>query len=165
MRELTFQTYLKRYIKIASGLSTLSVHRLSGRLSSNYRLTSCLILYCALSGRQELLNRYTSSRYAETLSALTESNFLSPAFDRYEFKKIYQGYEDARQTHQTDLLIKAKARENLLLLMKQKGITVYRICKDLSLNMGNVNAYLSKGDCTKVSLALVHRIHAYLKAR
>ena len=49
-------------------------------------------------------------------------------------------------------------REKTLDAIESGGLTVYRLCKDLDLNQGNVYAYLGKGDASKVSRATARRL-------
>ena len=45
--------------------------------------------------------------------------------------------------------------------LEESDLTVYRLCKDLRMNMGNVYAYLGKGDTSKVSRAAARAIMDY----
>ena len=49
-------------------------------------------------------------------------------------------------------------------LQLQKGVSVARICNELGLNRGNVNAYMKHGDVSKMSLQNATRIMKYLMA-
>ncbi len=42
--------------------------------------------------------------------------------------------------------------------MRERELTAYRICKDLDLNLGNIYAYLNRGDVAKVSRNTARRI-------
>ena len=52
-------------------------------------------------------------------------------------------------------------RDKTVRALESSELTVYRLCKDLQLNMGNVYAYLNNGDATKVSKATARTIMNY----
>lgn len=52
-------------------------------------------------------------------------------------------------------------RKATLDAMERRRLTAYRICKTLDLNLGNVYAYLGKGDISKVSRNTARRIMEY----
>ena len=52
-------------------------------------------------------------------------------------------------------------RKKTLDALHTNNVSIYRLCKDLGLNLGNVYAYLSKGDATKVSRDTARTIMEY----
>jgi predicted transcriptional regulator len=54
-------------------------------------------------------------------------------------------------------------RPRIVEALARRGITRYRLCKDLGLNPGNVYAYLA-GDDTKVSKETARRILGYAES-
>ncbi len=52
-------------------------------------------------------------------------------------------------------------RKATLDAMERRRLTAYRVCKTLGLNLGNVYAYLGKGDVSKVSRNTARRIMEY----
>ena len=53
--------------------------------------------------------------------------------------------------------------EKIKQVKHKKNITNYRVYKDLSLNPGNVNAFLKNADMGKVSLNTVRKILAFVQ--
>ena len=48
-------------------------------------------------------------------------------------------------------------------MMDDKKITKYRVYRDLSLNPGNINDYLTNGNSKKVSMNVVKKIYNYCR--
>ena len=163
MRQLTFNRFLEQYLLYVSHHNSLSIHKLAVESKKNYRLRDSLVLYCALSDKKNLLNKYMRDVYARDLEGLNEKNFLDDRYSNYEFRKIWRSYQNIIDKNQIDIDAKGKIREIILNMMKEKGITNYRVYTDLKLNPGNANAFLSNGDCTKVSLNTAMKISEYIK--
>ena len=166
MRQQTFIGYLKEYIKDVSGLSTSNIHKLSKELKSNYRLQDPLILYCALTKKQEVLIRYTGGRYWAILYKVNKDNFITGDFynGKYDFKKIWDSYQNKLNYQNNDNQFKKALRKEIVTMMSDKNISKYRIYTDLKLNHGNINAYLKNDDVSKVSSETAKRIYRYLLA-
>ena len=165
MRKQSFKSYLTWYLRDLTGEKTLSIHALAKESERNRRLVGPLLLYCALIGRQERLNHYTQNRYREVLLRLNETNFRDDEFAAFDFAKVWESYQKKQRRVEYDNEIKQQARDFLLSLLREKGITQYRLCVDLGLNYGNVHDYLSRGNCNKVSLRVVHSMADYLRAK
>jgi len=60
--------------------------------------------------------------------------------------------------------LRLETRKRILALESRKGVTRYRMAKDLGLNPGNLHAYLSQGNPTKLSLDRVAALVEYLEA-
>ncbi len=164
MREQLFINFLQDYLQDVSGLQTCNIHKLANEMKKNYRIRDSLILYCALSGdsRKKILNRFTNNKYKEVMSNLNENNFLSDDYEEYEFRKIWNSYQNKIKVVEYDNYIKENARLTILKSMKEKGITNYRVYKDLNLNPGNINDYLTNNNLKKVSVATVKAIANYV---
>ena len=162
MRELGFKGYLEQYLKEISVDDSLSVSRLVKKAKKNYRILDSLILYCALTNKKELFNKYSKNKYLSLVNSLTADNFLSDAYQDYSFSKIWDSYQHRVNVVEYDNVIKGKIRINILKIMKQKDITNYRVYTDLKLNPGNINAFLTNADTSKASLDLVKKIYNYV---
>lgn len=77
------------------------------------------------------------------------------------YKKVWNAYQAKKNEPARTRRINALMRDKTCETMRQKGLTTYRICKDLDLNLGNVYAYLGKGDVSKVSCDTARRIMEY----
>ena len=164
MREQLFINFLQDYLQDISGLQTCNIHKLANEMKKNYRIRDSLILYCAISGdnRKKILNRFTNNKYKEVMSNLNENNFLSDDYEEYEFRKIWNSYQNKIKIVEYDNYIKENARLTILKSMKEKGITNYRVYKDLNLNPGNINDYLTNNNLKKVSVDTVKAIANYV---
>lgn len=163
MRKQTFLGFLKYYLKDLTNSSVLSIHKLVNQSKTNYRLIDPLIIYCAFTSKQEILNKYTNDEYSKVLESLNENNFLSEKYKDYSFSKIYNSYKNKQNVPENDNALKEKIRKKTISLMKENKITNYRVYTDLKLNHGNVNDYLTNGNCKKVSLGLSKRIYTFVK--
>ena len=96
---------------------------------------------------------------AERASALGGAEaFLAHADTPERFKKVRAAYEAERTKVEADRRIIGLMREKTLDAIESDGPTVYRLCKDLDLNQGNVYAYLGIGDASKASRATARRL-------
>ena len=164
MRTQQFINYLQDYLKRVSGLNTANIHILADKSKTNIRIRDCLILYCGLSDRQQLLNRFTNNKYKDVLSRINENTFLSDEFSEYEFRKIHTSYVHKINVVEYDDITKRKMHENITDLMKEKRISNYRVYKDLNLNPGNINDFLTNNNIKKVSVDTALKIFEYVNA-
>ena len=164
MRKQLFVNFLKYYLRDVSGLNTCNIHKLAKEMKTNYRIRDSLILYSALTNKQHILNKHTKDKYMDVLTRVNENNFLNDVFDEecYEFRKIWNSYQNKVKVVEYDNYIKENARLTILKSMKEKGITNYRVYKDLNLNPGNINDYLTNNNLKKVSVATVKAIANYV---
>ena len=164
MRQQLFINYLKEYLQDVSGFQTANIHKLADASKKNLRIRDCLILYCALSNTQKILNQFTNNKYEDVLKRLNEYNFLSDEFSDFEFKKIYTSYQHKINVTEYSDITKEKAHDNIVRMMNEKGISNYRVYKDLNLNPGNINDYLTNKNVKKVSLQTVKQIYNYVSS-
>lgn len=162
MRKQHFINYLKIYLQDVSGLKSINIHKLVLKMKKNYRIRDSLILYSALSNKRKVLNQFTNNKYETVLNKLTQDNFLSDEFNDYEFKKIFTSYKRKINYYEYSDITKAKAHKNIVRIMDEKGISNYRVYKDLKLNPGNINDYLTNGNVKKVSRDTVKAIFNYI---
>ncbi|MEE0706418.1 MAG: helix-turn-helix transcriptional regulator [Adlercreutzia sp.] len=80
------------------------------------------------------------------------------------YRKVWLAYWAKREAVVNDRRVVALMGEKLRVLMEAKGLTTYRLCKDLGLNKGNIYAFLHKGDASKVSRRTARRILSYVEA-
>lgn len=161
MRKITFNSFVERYLIDVSGTRTLSIHKLYLMCRDNCRIVDPLCLYCVLNKKTDIFFKYFSDEKYDIFKSLTKDNFLDKRYSDYSFQKIYQSYLRKVNISQYDNEIKTKIRKNIIDMMKEKKITNYRIYKDLELNPGNVNDFLTNNNSKKVSLSLVKRIYNY----
>lgn len=166
MREISFETFLEQYLCDVSGQQTLNIHKLVKLSKQNYRITSSLVLYCLFKEKMEILLKYIDTNKNPMLDQLTKENFLDDKFNKYySFQKIYCSFTRRKNLYSNERATKSSARDNIIEIMLLKNISVYRICKDLSANPGNVNDYIKNNNTRKVSLKLVKDIYNYCLAK
>ena len=161
MRTLTFLAFLKKYMKDVSGHSTLSIHRLCKESKKNYRIIDPLILYCSLTSKKDIFNKYFGNKHFDVVGKLNETNFLDDEFRDFEFKKIWEAYQIRLKKTEFLMMFKGEIRERTISNLKKNNISNYRVYTDLKLNPGNINDYLTNGNCNKVSLKVAKQIYAY----
>jgi hypothetical protein len=83
---------------------------------------------------------------------------------RPEYAKAWRSFVARRDAVDRDKDVRLVARKRVLELEARKGVSRYRMAKDLGLNPGNLHAYLSQGVATKLSLDRVADLVRYLEA-
>jgi len=174
MRRLTFPGFLQTYVRALSGEDTLALPRLAILSQSEARLVEPLLLWAAVTDRAKRLGRLLEGRPSlqqelQTLARLRLAGCLeselaasSPNL-RPEYFKVWHSYVVRRDVLIRDKELRLKVRKRVLELESQKSVTRYRMAKDLGLNPGNLHAFLSQGDPTKLSLDRVADLVEYLE--
>lgn len=170
MRELTFQGFLKNYIKELSISNSLDFNKLVLEIQKNPRIKEPLYLYSIVSNKQTKLKQLLENNidYNNFMQMLINHN-LYDLLDsnrsklKIEYIKVWKSYLSKRNRPQsinhTKELILNKVNE----YKKLKNISNYRIYTDLKLNNGNINAWLKNGECDKVSLETARKVLKYLE--
>ncbi len=162
MRELSFKGYLQQQLCELSNYDSKSLYKFARLAESNARLKNTLCLY---------LNYYVSEKMKKQLckkySCLQEecdrlNGVAIEDLDLSEHKTIYNNYLNYKNRKINDDKIKLLMQKRIVKVQKEKGITNYRIYKELNLNPGNVNAFLKNRDTGKVGLDTVQRMLAYV---
>jgi hypothetical protein len=175
VRPLTFAGYLESYVRYLGGGDTLSLSRLASSCESDPRLVEPLLLLAVKAGRAEHLahafrDRSDLQQELKALSALEKRGRLEATLSskksslRPEYAKVWLSYTARRDAPVRDMALKLAARERVLILEQTKGVTRYRMAKDLGLNPGNLHAFLAQGNASKLSLARVTELVGYLDA-
>ena len=168
---LTFRGFLQQYCQELTGLQTTSLKKLCQAAATDApRAAEPLFLLAVKEGRVPYLVRAAAgtpleSRYERWAGLLSASKSLDAMLDDpctpLRLRKVRAAYESKRDAVLADRKISARMREKTLASMERRGLTAYRICSDLGLNLGNVYAYLGKGDVTKVSRNTARAIMEY----
>jgi hypothetical protein len=175
MRQLTLPGFLQSYVKALSGEDTLALSRLAVLSETEPRLVEPLLLWTAATGRAHKLDSMLEGRQGlqeelHTLAQLQSTGRLEKELAnarsslRPEYRKVWHSYVVRRDAANRDKQLRLQVRERVLELESQKGVTRYRMAKDLGLNPGNLHAFLSQGDPTKLSLDRVADLVEYLEA-
>lgn len=170
MRKLSFKGYLRILFGELSGRETGSLYRLCALSKQNARLKAAVALYLQLyttpALRAKLEKRFPETARALTaLGGVTEENMAErlEAPELSEYANLYRNYLYRLNAHVHEDGIKKKMHQKIRDYQAEKSITNYRIYTALSLNHGNVNAFLKYGDVSKLSLSCVRNILAYVK--
>jgi hypothetical protein len=175
VRRLTFRGYLESYVQLLAGQSTLALPRLAALTHSEPRLTEPLVLWAVETGHASRLSRLLKApddleRELATLVSLEQQGTLESALAaedprlRPEYTKVWRSYVARRDAHTRDAQLKLEARKRALALETSKGVSRYRMAKDLGLNPGNLHAFLAQGNATKLSLDRAFELVRYLEA-
>jgi hypothetical protein len=175
MRRLTFAGYLKSYVPHLADSDSHALSRLWERTAVHPRATEPLLLLAAVSGRSNALGAHLSAEPTlaaemDLLVELAGSGSLEAALAdedprlRPEYLKAWRSYVVRRDAHLRDADLKKLARQRALELEAKRHVTRYRVAKDLGLNPGNLHAFLSQGNVTKLSLEHAYKLVEYLEA-
>lgn len=171
---LTFKGFLRGYLRELSGERTDSLHALCALSASEApRLAEPLFLFALSQGKENYLARLSRGTWMEAeygkLAALASGETDAEAFaadsapERY--RNVVRAYRARKDSALADRRVNSLMREKTISALQESKITYYRLCKDLDLNMGNVYAYLGKGDTSKVSRDTARRIMEYATQR
>ena len=174
MRELTFNGFLKRYVRELSLQETNSLYKLSAEaVKDNPRLREPLFLYALFSDKMSVLmqacrNSELLVYYEPLLKYSTDeiTSMLSSKSDKLapEFHKVWRSYQSLKNRNKSDNDTKELMRKKVKRLQDETGVTNYRIYTDLKLNPGNLNAWLKHGDSEKVSLDVARQTLRYVES-
>jgi hypothetical protein len=174
VRELTFAGFLSRYVRELSLSGTNAISILAREAAEkNYRLREPLILFALFTDRIPLLRKSIRNdklkRHAESildrydrermLQALKEEDPELPP----EYRKVWRSYLVRKNRKKAEAHTKELARQHILALQKEKGVSNYRIYKTLGLNPGNINDWLKNGTGEKVSLAVARKAFEFMQ--
>ena len=175
MRTLTFRGFLGQYVSALSLSGSKRLYTLAEEAAStNPRLKEALFLYALFSDNAPYLLTVTKS-----LATAQEYNSLLGRYDKtsmetallnnepslsVEYRKVYKSYLAVRDKNKGEQHTKSLMRAKIMRLQSEKGVSNYRIYKDLGINHGNMNAYLKNGDCSKVSLDTARKTIHYLES-
>lgn len=178
MRRLSLKGFLLQYCKLLAELDTRSYALLARRAENGWsRVTEPLVLLSLVEGKTALLEKRAGGEVLECLRAALDAlgeeeggpvseEVLLRSKDALpeSLRKVLASYEAQAGRTSNDRRLTALVREPLLALMEDKGLTGYRLCKDLCLNSGNVYAYLANGNVKCVSKATALRMLDYAKS-
>lgn len=174
MRKLSFKTFLLRTLKGLSSNGNTSPYKLAKELPENPRLLQPLCLYLLLTyNEQQRLNLFRrfpaiAQEFANQSLLRLPASDLEHSLDTMQdaedgYHKLWCSYVSVRDRHQADNHTKMLMCRRVRELQTQKQISNYRIYRDLNLNAGNINAWLTHQDVSKVSLSTARRTLNYLR--
>ena len=157
MRQLTFPGFTKQYVASLSRAGTTAIYPLTREaVAQNYRLREPLLLYALANGQEKvLMTAVRNTPLAEYYGGLLQ---------KYDYDAMISALRDQDQKGERDRRVKSLLRERILQVQQEKGVSTYRICRDLGLNNSNINCWLKHGCDEKVSLDTARRIAEFLSA-
>lgn len=168
---LTFEGFLRGYLRELSGVDTTNLRTLCSMAADDVpRLAEPLFLFALSKDKVNYLARLSRGTWMEDeygeLATLAKGSTDAEAFASQDevperYRNVARAYRARKESAQADRRVSSLMREKTLAAMRENGSTCYRLCKDLGLNMGNIYAYLNKGDASKVSRATARRIMEY----
>ena len=160
MRKLTFQGFLRQYVRDLSYTNAIGVTVLAKETEHNRRLVEPLFCYSVLTGQiqqtMRAIPKEIKKEYSELLMELENKDLVSLFSEENdvlpkEYQKVWEAYQVRINSVVADDRAKTAARNQILSLQKKKLFSTYRLYKTLDMNGGNVNAWLKYGDNKKVS--------------
>ena len=173
MQTLTLKRFLEGYLRSLSKNNNCNIKKLVDEIPENHRLIEPLFIYSMSSNKVDYLLNLVKDQtvYFEYLRISQDYsyNLLLSALDEKcndigeGYHKVYNSYLRKRDSNKTDNETKKALYRRIRLLQEEQGVSNYRIYTDLSLNAGNVNAFLRNCDTKRLSLEIVKNIWVYLK--
>lgn len=167
MRNLTFKGFLQQYLKELSLCGSCGVVRLSKELENNARLLEPLALYVVLTSNRKYINRINNQALIveiKKLSAFDDiEDLLSKGRLGTRYNKVYISYQCRINRFHSEDETKGLILNKINELKCKKGVSNYRIYKDLDINAGNANDFLKNGNLRKLSLEKAKEMLNYLK--
>ena len=174
MRQLTFKSFLSNYLRTLSSQDTSAPFRLAKEIDVQPRLLAPLCLYAMLKLDGHQLERFCR-QYPKINAEFLEHTFLQkspetlPAelerlSDMDPYRKCWNSYISVRDQKLHELHTKQLMAVKISALQQQYGISNYRVYTSLKLNPGNINAYLTHADASKVSLNTARRMLDYVRS-
>lgn len=173
MPDLSFKTFLAKYVRSLSATGTVAIKNLVKEASStNARLREPLFLYAFAYGKIDLLLRLSRDtsmfdEYKQLSNDYTYNDILSllesqSPLLRREYLKIWTSYKATAGARDRDRRVRDLVRERIRKIQKETGISAYRIAKDLNLDPANEASWLKNGN-NAVGLQNACRILDYIE--
>lgn len=169
-QKLHFENFLKEYVKELS-FGTTSIKKLVTECENFPKLREPLFLYAVFNGKLKLLYSVLEKTPNEELQRLCDTYGNTLTIEQLEqqdedvperLRRVWTSYVAVRDSAEADNYMKGLMRKNVLFLLEEKNVTVYRVCKDSGINRGRVYRWLNKGDMSAISCQSIAKILRYL---
>jgi len=178
MRKNSFEGFLLNYAQELTGSNTSSLRKL---LELSFRGCSrafepVLLLFILKERGSEAWKLVSKTHFRDSARSLLDKamdedtlmHLLAKDDDGDDclerYRKVYRAYRNNEERLAVDREVSLLLREKTLALMEKKGLSNYRVYTDLSLNHGNVNAFLKNGDASKVSRKTARKMFDYVQS-
>lgn len=163
---MSFVNFLQTYLNELSLNDNCSVPALCEEVEHNLRLLEPLILYIKITQNKEQQNKINSVLVKEELNRLQKIKDVELAlknnFLPQDYQKVYNSYLVEIQKDERIDRSKGLALKRIQALQKEKNVPVYKICKDLKLNLNRVQEFLINENINVLSLPDILKILDYL---
>ena len=176
MRPLTFEGFLKKYVRELSYCKSNSLTKLSEEANEqNPRLREPLLLYAFFTYKRETIRRLFRKNYNlmndynQHFLQFINSNTLLQAFEQNDnllsisYQKVYKSYLSNKNRFNNDNHTKLLMKKKITMLQNEKKITDYRLYTDLHINPGNFNAFMKHECLDKLSLESTRKVLMHLE--
>ena len=168
MRSLTFNGFLKQYVRKLSTQDTLGIHKLAKEAEhENPRLREPLAIYALFNGKVDILFGALKDDWLDdNIFQYSNENFLSNERSNIpeNYKKVYRSYLSVSAKKHADDHTKTLLHKRIREMQEEKQISNYKLYNTLNLNPGNANAFLKYCDTSKVSLETARKMFDIAKA-
>lgn len=173
MRELTLGGFLKKYVNELSYQKSENLSRLAMEADTiNPRLKEPLLLYAYFTKEPKTAKRQFSNSslykdYCEFLKNFPDTQaaikYLSENSSLNNYRKVYKSYISKKNRYKAESKLKDSIRQEILMTLKEKGITAYEVIKveSLELNKGNFYAFL-RGKSNSINTYSAYNVLKYL---
>lgn len=165
---MSFVNFLQIYLNELSLNDNCSVPALCEEVEHNLRLLEPLSLYIKITQNKKQQNEINSALVKEELNRLQKINDAELALKNnslpQDYQKIYNSYLVEIQKDERIDRSKRLALKRIQALQKERGVPVYKICKDLKLSLAQVQEFLINKNINVLSLSDILRILDYLSS-
>ena len=167
MKELTFKSYLKTYLKEQSASNTLDITKLVEEIDAgNKELETSLVLYCVICDKmvtlRNVLRRTGVSISPDTVS-FTEKELKSKTSSVPEkYKTIYTNYLNQIRECKISHEKKEELRKQILRLNKKRNISMRKLSIVAGVDSSNFNTFMKNKEYPKVSTDKLEKVVAFL---
>lgn len=167
---LTFKGFLRGYVRELTGLETDNLRKLlTATVEEAPAAAETLMAFAAVQGKARYLTSLAQgtilkegyAEFARSTAGCDErgiAKYLAGEDSPDRYQKVWLAYRAKKEAVNADRRVIGLMREKTLESVGRSGTTVYSLCKALDLNIGNIYAYLNKGDVRKVSRETARRI-------
>lgn len=165
---LTFKGFLRGYCRELTGRQTDNLKTLCRSVAvESPAAAEAVMVFAAVQGKSGYLVNLSQGTWMESgYRTFAAEAAQWPSLEQYlasssapeRYRKVWNAYKSKKTAIESDRRIISLMRPKTLEAMSKSGVTAYRLCKDLNLNLGNVYAYLGKGDATKVSKSTARKL-------
>lgn len=170
MKELTFSSYLKNYVKELSTDNTLDITVLLSECKDNSNLKSALVLYCVLCDKMTTLNNILR-RNPELAFPIGETNFTEKDLKAKkttinpDYVEIYKNYLAMKKEGVVSHERKEDLRKQILRLNKKRNLSMRKLSVIAGVDSSNFNTFMKNKEYSKVSTERLEKVVEFLKEK